>query len=369
MINLGSVNLTQIFTSNIFGAGYRPKYLYACDANSCVAIFNTGATIVFNNCINIFVVDISGSYTWYVIYNEQQPGGFPIQNVIPYGKGSFAIVLSNGETFFIQVANSKINNTSPIVLSNKVFPFTNPCGINGSNKVFVDAYTGLIAVGMYSDAGQYGGPVYATVGKMTSKGITGIVSQGIAGVASSNPAYDPFDKTSYSTTVNYMSNGVLASFNQLPSGYTSLGQELIGIHVGGFAGCNTADGVTGTYVYDRAVNLITTGAGYPYYDFVDSTIKGIAGIMYSPSGTTNNFIECYSGSFAAILEVLTTNNLTCALVTPSTIFVGGSNSVNRPAIFTAANPGFVSGYSLFGRRAYPLINSVRPISLSGAYKT
>jgi hypothetical protein len=364
VINLGSVNLTQIFTSNIFGAGYRPNYLYACDVNSCVVFFNPGAVAVFGNYVNLFVVDISGNYTWYVIY----AGGSTIQNVVPYGKGSFAVVLYNGQTFFIQVANSKINNTSPIVLSNKVFPFTNPCGINGSNKVFVDAYTGLIAVGMYSDAGQYGGPVYATVGKMTSKGITGIVSQGIAGVASSNPAYDPFDKTSYSTTVNYMSNGVLASFNRLPSGYTSLGQELIGIHVGGFAGCNTVDGVTGTYVYDRAVNVIATGAVYPYGKFVDSTIKGIVSILYSPV-YPNYFIEGYSGSFAAILEVLTTGYLTCALVTPSTIFVGGSNAANKPAIFMAANPGFVSGYSLFGRRAYPLINSVRPISLSGAYKT
>ena len=368
---LGSINLVSIFSTTIFGTGYRPNFLYAVDTNSCAAFANPGATIVFESMVHIFVVDKSGSYTWYVINKNA-----PINNILPYGSGNFNIVFSDGTIYYARLSNKKLNNATPINISSGSSPFSINCpDISApSTRLYIDANTGQFAAGLYSSNAQFGGQVYSFYGSVNKNGGINIENSGVCGTWSSDPPFDPFDKTNGTANYNGQSNGLFTNFQTIDNqiSISSLG---IGINRGVSAGCNTSDGVTGTYVFPRFFETIPSGVTpATTYKFVDSTLIGFFGILWEGTGgyPYNWHITGYSGNFSAYCDLPSYNifeYLTCALVTDSTLFFGGSNTANDWTVFGVPNPGFQPGTNITFNNTQLLVNSARPISLTGAYKS
>lgn len=368
---LGSINLVSIFSTKIFGAGYRPNFLYAVDENSCAAFANPGASNIFASMVHIFVVDKSGAYTWYVINKNVS-----IKSIIPYGGGRFNIVFQDATIYYAQLANKKLNNSTPINISTGSNPFTISCPdiVSPSTRLYIDANTGQFSAGLYSANGQFGGQVYSFYGSVNKNGGINIENSGVCGTWSSDPPFDPFDKTNGTANYNGQSNGLFTNFQKIDNqiSISSLG---IGINPGVNAGCNTSDGVTGTYVFPRFFETIATGVNQSTaYKFVDSTITGFLGILWEGSGgyPYDWYLTGYSGNFSAYCALPSYNifgYLNCALVTDSTLFFGGSNTANDWTVFGVPNPGFLPGTNIAFNNTQLLVNSARPISLTGAYKS
>jgi len=370
VIDFGSVNLTPIFTTQIFGQGYGAQFIYHNDDESCVIFANPQGAI--NYASNIFVVDSSGAYTRYTIIND---GSF--KAIVPFGNGIFQCLLDTGTIYYAKVANLKLNNASPVLIRDQSLPFTMNCPdiIEPSLKVYLDISHRLVAGGIYSANGQTGGQVYSVVARLTGAGqLTTPLTSGVCGTYSSDPPFDPFDHTAPVTaSAAYQSNGIL-SYLADADNTLIIGAKSVGINIGQNAGCNVADGVTGSYVYDRYNSVVNTGVGYGNNAlFVDSSIPNMIGFTYSASFYPYpSVLTAYSGAFAGTVSFPSRgifDSLQSCVIGSKSIFAVGKDTNNYLTVFQVDNPGFTAGNAIGNLVPTILVNSARPISVTGKYKS
>lgn len=387
LINLGDVDMT-LLAQNLGGSlsteGKNVSVIFACDENSCVYFADNGLASTDINDLNIFVIDASGAITWYQA-NSSGTDHY-VENITPFGNGNFLISLSNNQTFFAHVANLKLNNASPILIRQSDVPFTNSCYDENLQGVFYDSVQKLIIAYWYESAGQYGTEVFSSVYRVGNNGILTKLNDGYTGyfcngcdppvansfnqfASSLPPSCPPFNTELNSQGT--LSNGLNASMFSLIScsaqSMSSFGGYSPKINYGATGSdCsesnNNSVGVRASFYYE-------TSYAYGTVPMVDSTIPGMCGInlgggapvIMADGIKAYEFLPLYNGAYLNYNGLLTKNYF----FTLGKTVVGG---VSVPSVFIAPNPGIQRSGVAF-RNAYTTVNSSRPISITGAYKS
>jgi len=389
-VNIGNVAVEQI-TPLFAGAGPRdietvPTLLFALDEESVVyfaADNENGPSFTFN----VYVIDASGAYTYY------SAGNIPNQyfsEILPLGPGLFFVTLENSDTFFVQVANLKLNNSSPILIKKSAFPISNPC-YSQNPHVFYDGFKKLLAVGFYQPAGQYGTNIYGSVYKVSSSQLvlqnTGLASAGVV---------NTFDQTGgtpstpgWTTTLNWIgtqSNGISVGCYNYSHLFTPpyifdliFTNNTFSVNGASQTDCNTLSGLNVTSKINAFLNIGDYQGAVSYTYGCDSTLPGMWGVNFSDAPppysffTDNNILYNFTvtnpnSGFAAYNCVLTRKYL-FAFGGQEVVMPDGSSQFFSGFIYCAPNPGIQNGNSVTSRNSLLLVNSARPISLTGAYKT
>ena len=328
--------------------------------------------------LNVYVVDSSGSYTWYA--TAQFPGATYIESIIPLGPGLFLVSMANNNyTFFVRVSNAKLNNASPILLIKSQSPLTNPC-YAANPKIFYDAAKNLLGVGFYSGGSPLS--VYASMYRPGAAQLS-LLNTGFVGTSES----DPFvTANSVSNPNGYpqgaASNGSFYVLNQISPSKPTLILDYVSYDVtqGIQSDCATPCGAS---VKTYSASSINCGevSGTPYTTNYctggDSSIAGILGVT-STSGTVAgaNYVfytdgltafQLYFSGTTAPYDYTATNSA----LTKKYLFVAAltNSPAGHTAILLAPNPGIVRTPTGQLQSAFVTVNSARPISLTGAYKS
>ncbi len=367
-VNLGNVNVGLIGGPyKDIGSNYQQGNgikLFACDDDSCVYFADYWAVGI--NKFDVYVVDASGAYTWYS--TGINPAQTYINTIVPFGNGLFLVTTKNNYTFFVRVGNHKLNNASPILLKTFANPITNPC-YAANPKIYFDAVSNLLACGFYQPAGQIGTNIYATIYK-TANGVLNMLSSGFV----CNAPPDTFSPAPNAAAGVLEFDGICSNGVSLAS-YTyqnkwSLARNVFAVSPGIESNCNVPSGASVSSLQNNVIGF-SASVGTPAY-LGDSNIPNFAGLnTEQPS--------CYytdgniTFEFAPVNSVVTGFSTQNACLTKKYLFLCGNAEVNAEtfhgAIYVANNPGIVSGNGGMPKPISILVNSARPISLSGAYKS
>lgn len=388
MINLGTYAMTAI-GPNLGGQGSvtdQSKSAIFCgpDDNSCVvfADYNGATTMwpplsVANNVggFNVFVVDISGKWTYYSSGPLNPPGHnyFFISSIAPFGGGLFLVTVTCDvtRTYWVQVGNHKLNNVSPIQLTPATNPISNSCYSAGTPSLFYDGTQKLLAAEFIQPVGQNGDQIYSTIYKV-SAGALGIVNQGYVGYANSSLGIpDPFNlipvQQSGLNASLQLSNGI----NYGVFGFGGTGFKLARQVLSVNPGVSTSDCVTknGSYVTAAANDALQIfgNFGGQNYSLGDSSVPRIVGLM-----TSNQTSIYFAGdNFAAYLKISNpTVTPNFALTSKYLFFCDRTMPGYTPAqvYYIPIPAGLANGSAITGKLVHPLVNNVRPVSLTGRYK-
>lgn len=330
--------------------------------------------------LNVYVVDASGSYTWYA--TAQFPGGTYIESIIPLGPGLFLVLMANNNyTFFVRVSNAKLGNATPIMLKPSPSPLTNPCYANNP-KIFYDASRNLLGVGFYSGGGG-GAPtsVWSSMYRPSASQLT-LLTTGFVGTSHGDPFVtagslgnpNNYGEGICSNGSSYLLNHVSNVDNELLLDYVSYD-----ITQGVQSDCATPCGASVSTYASASVNC-SIGANRYYSDLStggDSNIPGIVGACtYQNAGLPNQNCMFYTDGISAFqcefpYSAPNYYEIQNAALTKKYLFASCRTDVPNgyTAILIAANPGIVRTPTALVQSAFVLVNSARPISLTGAYKS
>lgn len=387
MIDYGTLDLTAIWagtTENVVGSDELAQLFAGPDDDSCTYFYQLNSSFsTYYSVLYCYVVDASGDFTSYRSAAFPSGGSGYIESIAAFGRTSFLVTMGNGTTFWVRVANQKLNNSSPILISPSSYPITNPC-YNVVNNVFYDASNGLLAAGFYESVGQEGTAIYASIyrinpydGSLILKS-SGYVANVLAGQA------DPFNKTSlsfnarggYGPFLQQQSNGLSGGyFGVLDSvsgeTYEYQCRAIYNVNPGISTNCNTPCGAT---VTSSGKTIFSTGLystqTAPMCDISIPRLT-ISGWNLAPGNSFIMLGDNFSGKFSLNYDPLVGNNSPAACaVTAKHIFTFLQYGApkNNDAIGIVANPGIKNG-SLLHRRAYFTTNNTRPVSPTGRFIT
>ncbi|MGC8541029.1 MAG: hypothetical protein ACP5QA_10420 [Phycisphaerae bacterium] len=398
MIDLGTINfnlLLQVIPYYSSSASYKGSNLFCGpDDDSCVLFTNNlYLNYVSSYPLYIYVVDISGSYTWYAVPGYGVNSGVAIENIIPYGRSIFLLLLSNGLVYWFSPQNAKLNNTTPI----SVFPsqaLPQVCGQSPQN-IFYDPVKQILIAGYYYPAGQNGTFINSVAYSISARGYLNQVAAGYAGYADPPNTLDPFDLTSSGLGADIGVNWIQT--NGLNGGYGSVNQDQIILASSSYdvnpgAGnsivCpgsqNFPPPVNGANVTNRVALYETLPAPIiPWYSVTtvypsDTTIPGL--ILLNTSGASypvggpfvvfgNNFYASGLINYPPNANFSSFHSLALTKKYLFGAYSNGNQGGDSLTIISAVpNPGLANGSNVF-RQAYATINNTRPVSISGRYRT
>jgi len=202
--NLGNVPVAQVagpffgrrnFTQQV------GQYLFAFDDDS-VVYFADNMNGPGNSFVDIYVVNFDGAFTHYQIVATMQQGlANYVASILPLSNGAFIVSLLDGSVYHVRVGNLKLNNATPIAITNKL-SVSNSCTASTQlHSVYYDAKRKLISFAWYNPAGQLGTQIYSTVYKVDNAGNLSVLVDGYTGYACPDcapPVVDPYDFTAAS---------------------------------------------------------------------------------------------------------------------------------------------------------------------------
>jgi hypothetical protein len=382
-VEFGQLAFNQIA---VFPGLTAPKNYY----QSSLQLFALGddACVLFvppqnsNAPLNVYVVDSSGDYTWYATVANLWAQGF-IDTILPLGPGLFFVAMGNSNlTFFVRVANHKLNNATPILLKPSLLPLTNPC-YAANPKIFYDAAKNLLSVGFYAGGGG-GAPtsVWTSMYRPSSSELTSLTT-GFVGSSEGDPfaSAQSIENITGTALTGTCSNGLSYILNPAtvaPYAGLALTYVAYDVNQGIQSGCDVPCGASvGTYS-SGSVDVNIEGPIFSYNNSTgaDCNIPGIVGAVtyYNPGSGVLNYIfytdglSAFQCEFANSVDNFRIYN---AALTKKYLFVSteAENPNSRTAIVIAPNPGIVRTPTAVVQSAFVLVNSARPISLTGAYKS
>lgn len=387
-INLGSLVLNQIAggfgTEGAVTNGIGRLYC-GPDDDSCI-YFGTYYPSWAQVNIHIYVVDKSGAYTFYAppFAALQAYGGnyYQITAIIPFSRTLFLMTLSSGATYWLKFQNSKLNNASPIPIFPAASPISSPCPAstpNPSIRMFYDDITKYLIAGYYQPAGQNGTDIFSNCYLVNgNNGSTEQIAGGFVG-STLNGSADPFDLTTasgtgwYSVNVGNQTNGMVTAVGvkNVTDGYYSIATQGYSINAGNNVPCNGTK--NGAYVTSRSGSYwLSDVSDLANYGLCDFSIPYLAGAFFGPKfriiGTNLIYLmnlQVYNPYNQQIVNLTNSN----VAVTSKNIFAIWAGNFANDNIVASPNPGTLIGTFASRQNAYYAVNSVRPISLTGAYKS
>ncbi len=355
--------------------------LFALNDDSCVLFtsLTTTGNPPYYTTLYVYVVDVSGTLTYYA--SAPMEAQTFINNIVPLGPGLFLLVMNNNTTFFVRVANAKLNNATPIMLKPSPSPLTNPC--YGANpKIFYDAAKNLLGVGFYSGGGG-GAPtsVWTSIYRPSSSQLT-LLSTGFVGTSEG----DPFVRAGIVSNPNLYregtcSNGASYLLNQVSNVDNALVLDYVSYDIaqGVQSDCGTPCGASVSTYSSASVNC-SIGANIYYANKStggDSNIPGIVGACtYQNPGLPNTNCMFYTDGLSAFqcefpYAAPDYYEIQNAALTKKYLFASCRTDVpnGSTAILIAPNPGIVRTPTGQLQSAFVTVNSARPISLTGAYRS
>ncbi len=388
-INLGTIVLNQIaggFGTQGASTNVSPSRLFCGpDDDSCV-YFGVYIPPGPQSNINIYVVDKSGAYTFYSppFPSLMAPGGnhYQISEIIPFSRKLFLMTLTSGATYWLTLQNLKLNNTSPIPIFPSNSPLFSPCPAltpDPAIRTYYDPLSQYLIGGYYQAAGQTGTDIFSNCFKVNeNNGVLQQIAGGFVG-STNNGSADPFDKTSssntgwYSSSVGYQTNGVVTvtGLKNVNDANYSLGSQSYNINPGINVPCNGTP--NGAYVTLRDSSIwysdISSGQNYGLCDF---SIPYFGGAFFGPQfrifGTNLVYLlnlQVYNPYIGGIVDLSNSN----VAVTAKNIFAIWDGNFAIDHIVAIPNPGTLIGSTAHRQNAYFAVNSVRPVSVTGAYKS
>lgn len=328
------------------------------------------------------VVDSQGAVTWYSTGNIHAGGDFVI-SILNLGPGNFLITTSSGHSYNFRVKNLKLNNATPILV---------PAGIGLSNScaapsnlatVYFDPVKNLLAAGFYVPAGQLGTQIYSTVYNVGKNGSLSVLVDGFTQYSCPDcapPIPNLYDQTnvdnSGSTYYAIQSNGIYsAEVDGYPCAVGAISPQ---INLGQTQpNCNSPNGNFVTSRSNQYFQISGTSPGSCW--LLDSVILNLFGTGQhdnkSPSGysaTAFGVNVSYYVQFSSAVQFFRTTNIA---VTPNYIWATGggpdpiTQNVANGAVYRSTLPVQLDAGGAVSKQAYSVVNSVRPISLTGAYKS
>lgn len=387
MINLGTINFDFCAQVYSYSAYIPSSNLFAGpDDDSCTLITNYAyINNVAYNQTDIYVIDASGDYTWYRLSNLSAA----ITSILPFGRNKFLITFGDGTTFWFSPNNAKLNNPTPIW----VFPASGQlgivCGQNFQN-IFYDPVLNILIAGYYYPAGQYGTFINSLAYNVNKNGSLNQIASGYAGYADPPNTPDPFNQTGGSGgagigTSWIQTNGVTSGYGSPQQDYIALARSSYLVSPGGDNGilCPNDPGFpppsNNAYVRSRTSDYLYTLAPWqPYYTDTtvypsDTSIDGLLflsvldNLGFIAQGDnvlyfgTNNYVPNPAWSYFQSMA-MTSKYLF------GQYFTGNQGGTSSTIISVSANPQISNGGKVY-RQSYATVNSVRPISLTGAYKS
>lgn len=406
--NLGNVPVAQIagpffgITNFIKQVG---QYLFAFDDDS-VVYFADNMNDPGNSFVDIYVVNFDGAFTHYQIVATMKQGfSNYVASILPLSNGAFIVSLLDGSVYHVRVGNLKLNNATPIAITNKL-SVSNSCTASTQlHSVYYDAKRKLIAFAWYIVAGQLGAQIYSTIYSLNTDGTFTLRVDGYTGYSCPDcapPIVDPYDFTASSLPANANvkysaigSNGFSGS--SFLNNYWSFGGSNTNVNAGNTQYFQNlgADNCSGcTPVQDKCPQNCDCPNGNTISSSLSSYFETSGTQFGSPWGIVDSNIPNFSGLTEQgyppdVVGMIVTDGINYFTLTPSNgnrfyqpnyacvtkkyLFISGDGpySGNRAHgfLYVAANPGIVPGNNVAFNSAHPTVNSVRPISLTGAYKS
>ena len=353
------------------------QILFACDDDSCIYFADRGGAVPF--CFDVYVIDVSGAQTWYRAAGAYNVGvGGYIKSLVPIGAGNFLVTLSNGRFYHVTVGNSKLNNSSPILIKPNS-GFTNSCYDSGGlASAYYDSTNRVIAVSWTEAVGQNGAEIYSSIYQVYPNGALSQLVDGWTTYSCSQcsppVAGDPiiYDQTvgpsnSYFAAAQLTNGLAVTDYN---IAYTSLVLSRQGYRV--------TIGKTASSCSDSNLNSVSLTSNdslyipvslvpnFSAYDFVDTNINGLTGLCFQYNGDTVVYAVGDNVLFAATLlppagHTIYEGNV---VLTRKNLFLLDGNLTG---IYYAPSTAFYNGYNA-QKRGLDLINGARPISITGKYK-
>lgn len=378
MFNLGALPISAIGPA-FYGQGgvnnaTPPQLFCGPDDNSCVyfAVGNgnsdPGVWGKITKGFNVFVVDVSGNFTFYSTGNVES-GTTQFSSILPFGAGLFLVTTLAGNTYWVTAANQQTNNHIPILIKKSAYPLSNPC-YNSVQNVFYDASKKILIAGFYQPAGQNGTNIFSSAYSV-SPGLLTLYSQGfVANVQSGQP--DPFNQTAPAgsglNASQLQSNGLTMGLKNFNSGGNPfyLTRQITSVNPGGNTSCGgPGNGATVTTSTNDALAIFVATGGNNY-SIGDCSIPRLVGVRQS-FGTTF-YIAGDGVSFSFTLNPIPNNVNNFAFTNSHFFFLARDGSNNPGQIYVLSRPSLVVNGAAANKRGLGLINGVRPISVSGKYK-
>lgn len=328
------------------------------------------------------VVDSQGAVTWYSTGNIHAGVDY-ILSILNLGPGNFLITTSSGHSYNFRVKNLKLNNATPILVSPGT-ALSNSCAATSNlHSVYFDPVKNLLAAGFYVPAGQLGTQIYSTVYSVGKNGSLSVSVDGFTQYSCPDcapPIPNLYDQTnvnnSGSNFYGIQSNGIYCG---LTYGFPcAVGAISAQINPGQTQpNCDSPNGNFVTSRSNQYFQIPGTSPGSAW--LLDSVIPNLFGTGQadnnSPSGysaTAFGVNVSYYVQFSSAVRFFRTTNIA---VTPNYIWATGgapdpiTQNVAYGAVYRSTLPVQLDAGGAVSKQAYSVINSVRPISLTGAYKS
>ncbi len=327
------------------------------------------------------VVDSQGAVTWYSTGNIHAGDGY-INSILNLGPGNFLITTNSGQSYNFRAKNLKLNNATPILVSPGT-GLSNSCAATSNlNSVYFDPVKNLLAAGFYVPAGQLGTQIYSTVYSVGKNGSLSVSVDGFTQYSCPDcapPIPNLYDQTnvdnSGSTYYAIQSNGIYsAEVNGFPCAVGAISPQ---INPGQTQpNCDSPNGNFVTSRSNQYFQIPNTSPGS--CALIDSVLPNFFGAFY-PKNFSSNYLATifgldvtYIGEFTSTEQVFGFSN---GAITPNYIWatgnavspITGNNTLG--AVYRSSLPVQLQNGGAVSKQAYSVVNSVRPISLTGAYKS
>jgi len=327
----------------------------------------------------VFTWDAGGTYSWecrvidvptlaITYYRSTGLGGDLQTAPIVAGPGNFILLWNDGSTYTFSVKNLKLNNPSPILIPFNQGALNTPC-FNGIGKSFYCANQRTVSVASYYPNGGAGfGPVFSH-NYSVGNSLIAIGPGGFAGWYTSDPPYDPWDRTATTagaTNSQIASNGIDCAFGGNPT-WVSRSAYLLNYGGGGTPGCpasvfnNTAI-PSGDFISNFLGTKFQTSQAIAFQGFCDSIINGLVGI------SDGNGIHLFGDNGVWFYLPLQFGSVVSAAITKN--YVAGVISFDSMSIGIFQTPPSSQLYngSSVSKTSFGLVNFARPVSVIGKYK-